>query len=95
MLNAISGIVAYCLKKQKPRIKLLPSKLASLRIERARSLTGICIHTALNKIKSKLISCLVIVLKAGKESVNHFTLSPVVWRAPMSASMFAGATANT
>jgi len=26
MLNVISGIVAYCLKKQKPRIKLLTSE---------------------------------------------------------------------
>ena len=26
MLDLISGIVAYCLKKQKPRIKLLPSE---------------------------------------------------------------------
>ena len=26
MLNVISGIVAYCLKKQKTRIKLLPSE---------------------------------------------------------------------
>jgi len=28
MLNLISGIVAYCLKKQKPRIKLLPCEFA-------------------------------------------------------------------
>jgi hypothetical protein len=32
MLNVISGIVAYCLKKQKPRIKLSPSEFGLIAI---------------------------------------------------------------
>ena len=32
MLNVISGIVAYCLKKQKPRIKLSPSEFGLMSI---------------------------------------------------------------
>jgi hypothetical protein len=32
MLNVISGIVAYCLKKQKPRIKLSASEFGLMAV---------------------------------------------------------------
>ena len=79
-------------------ITILPpgfNKLASLRIERARALCEICIHTALNKIKSKLTSCLVITLNDGNASLSHFTFKSLVTLAPNSASSVAGSTAKT
>ena len=71
------------------------NKLASLRKLRDLRLDGICIHTALSNIRSKLISCLVTFSSVGSESSSQSTFNPGVCALPILARAAAGSMAVT